>query len=104
MIPINRKIRLTIIQLTQIHISPIATFFIAVFPDLNFASLPAAVSIWNHPYNTTMRATNAAIHRAQFIKFWRYFNVFSVADSCVSNGSHELEIFLIVCLFVFTAV
>jgi hypothetical protein len=54
-------------QLIPIQIIPIEAFFNAVFQDLYFASSPAAVTIWNHPYITTRSATKASIHSAQLI-------------------------------------
>jgi hypothetical protein len=41
--------KLTNSQLNPIQRIQIAAFFNAAFPDLNFASSPAAVTIWNHP-------------------------------------------------------
>ena len=45
----NQNMKLTNNQLNPIQRIQIAAFFNAAFHDLNFASSPAAVTIWNQP-------------------------------------------------------
>jgi hypothetical protein len=75
--PNKKNIILTTNRASQINASPIPACFNILNHSLYFSSLPAAVTILNHPYNKMISAMSHNIPRTRFIKLLITFNKLS---------------------------